>query len=286
MKLNFFNLIKKPVKVGLALSGGGTRGIAHIGVIKAQEENGIKFDYVAGTSAGSIVGAMYCLGMTSQEMTKHAKELNVKEIKTSKIPLVPSKSEGLEYDLARVLNNAEFKDLKIPFCAVAVDVKTGEEVQLTKGDIAKSVSASCAVPGVFAPVEIDDYLLFDGGLLNNIPSNIPKMHGCKYVVTIDVNSTRGQGTQSTKYFDLMLESIAIMMKNSALKGYLNSDVMIKPDLKKYKSTRLNDVDALIEEGYLATMHKMDEIKQLFGIKTKVKKVKPNLKLNAKNKLVM
>ena len=288
MKFNFFK-IKKPIRVGLALSGGGARGVGHIGAIKAFEENGIKFDYVAGTSAGSIVGALYAYGLTSEQMIQEANKISAKDIRTSKIPFVPSKTEGMELIIASIIQSAKFSDLKLPFCAVATDVKSGTEIYLTKGDVAKSVCASCAVPGIFSPVEIDNYLLFDGGLMNNIPSNVPKQHGCDVVIAVDLNSTRGQGTESTKYFDLMMASVRIMMKSNSLKGYLNADVMIKPDLKKYKSTKLESINDLVQETYNATIFKMDEIKQLIGLKTS-KKTKPTKqaksKLTGKNKLII
>lgn len=287
MKINFFNLRNKNLKVGLALGGGGARGFAHIGVIKAFEEHGIKFDYVAGTSAGAIVGAMYCKGLKSDEMIKIASQFSLKDIKTSKIPLMPNRTEALENVIADILNGATFKDLKTPFCAVAVDVKTGNEIHLTSGDVAKCVSASCAVPGFFTPVQIGNNLLFDGGLMNNIPANVPKLHGCDVVIAVDINSTRGQGTESDKYIDLILASIAIMMKSNSLGGYLNADIMIQPDMKRFKSTKIIDYQDMIEEGYKAAIYKIDEIKKLLGQKVSVSKQKKfKNKVNYKNKMMV
>lgn len=275
-------------KIGLALGGGGARGYAHIGVLRALQENGIEFDFIAGTSAGSIVGSFIAAGMTYQQILKQIETFSLKEIKTSKIPLVPNKTENLEKVIARVLEYKGFDQLKTPFCAVAVDVRTGEEVYLNKGNLAKSVSASCAVPGVFEPVRIEPYLLVDGGLLNNIPSSVPKKFGCDAVVAVDINSTRGQGTKSDKYIDVILASVGIMMKTSAIKGYMNADVMITPNMKRFKSTKIIDPQDMIEEGYRATMLKMHEIKKLFGYRTKYNKVgivdKPSITF--KNKMII
>lgn len=261
-----FNIIirtKKKIKnLGLALGGGGTRGCAHIGVIKAFEEHGISFDFVAGTSVGSLVGAFYCAGFTSEDMIKIVKNINERDIRTSKIPFVPSRTEGIENLIKNYIGDIDISELKIPFCAIAVDVRTGEEVHLTTGNLAKAVAGSCAIPGVFTPVEMDKYLLFDGGLQNTIPSNVPKLFKCEKTIAVDINSTRGSGTKSTKYLDMLMASIGIMMKSNVIKGYLNSDLMIKPKLKKFKSSSLAGYEEMIIEGYNAAQQMIPQIKEL------------------------
>lgn len=272
-------LRKKPKRVALVLGGGATRGLAHIGVIKALEENNISFDYVAGTSVGSLVGAFYAAGLTSDEMIKIAKGLKVKDIRSSIIPLVPSKTDGIKNLIINNLGDIDISQLKRHFCAVAVDVRSGNEIDFTSGNLANIVAGSCSVPGVFQPVKYGDYLLHDGGLANNIPSNVPKIvFDCDKVVAIDVNSTRGQGTESDKFFDTLLASMRIMMKSNSLKGYLNGDIVIQPDLKRFKSTKLDFVDEMIMEGYNAAIFEMDSIKNLINgkvIKEKIRKFKVN-----------
>lgn len=272
-------LSKKPKRVALVLGGGATRGLAHIGVIKALEENNISFDYVAGTSVGSLVGAFYAAGLTSDEMIKIAKGLKVKDIRSSIIPLVPSKTDGIKNLIINNLGDIDISQLKRHFCAVAVDVRSGNEIDFTSGNLANIVAGSCSVPGVFQPVKYGDYLLHDGGLANNIPSNVPKIvFDCDKVVAIDVNSTRGQGTESDKFFDTLLASMRIMMKSNSLKGYLNGDIVIQPDLKRFKSTKLDFVDEMIMEGYNAAIFEMDSIKNLINgkvVKEKIRKFKVN-----------
>lgn len=272
-------LSKKPKRVALVLGGGATRGLAHIGVIKALEENNISFDYVAGTSVGSLVGAFYAAGLTSDEMIKIAKGLKVKDIRSSIIPLVPSKTDGIKNLIINNLGDIDISQLKRHFCAVAVDIHSGNEIDFTSGNLANIVAGSCSVPGVFQPVKYGDYLLHDGGLANNIPSNVPKIvFDCDKVVAIDVNSTRGQGTESDKFFDTLLASMRIMMKSNSLKGYLNGDIVIQPDLKRFKSTKLDFVDEMIMEGYNAAIFEMDSIKNLINgkvIKEKIRKFKVN-----------
>lgn len=262
--------LKKFKKIGLAFGGGGARGFALIGVIRAFEEEKIEFDYIAGTSIGSIIGAMLAYGITSNEMQEIATKLRVKDIRKSKIPLVPSPTDAIEDIVTGITGDIDIKDLKKPFCAVAVDMKSGKEVDITEGNLAKALAGSCAVPTVFHAVEFEDKLLFDGGLQNTIPADVLRRLGCDAVVSVDINSTRGAGTESTKYFDLIMASVDIMMKSNAIKGYLNSDVIIKPDLKRFRASKIDGVLDMIEEGYKAAKQMMPQIKEIFKRK-KVKK---------------
>ena len=216
MCMRIFSLKKLKVKIGLALGGGGARGFTHLGALKAFEEYGIKFDAVAGTSVGSLVGALYCAGYTFEQMYRIAKEVEVKDIRTSKVFFMPSKTDGLEKIIVDELGDINIEDLKIPFCAVAVDLKTTDEVHLQKGNLAKAVAGSCCVPGVFQPVEFEDKLLCDGGLKNTVPANVLKLMGCDYVVSIDINKSRGYGTDSTKLVDVLACSIRILMKSNVI----------------------------------------------------------------------
>ncbi len=260
--------MKKYKKIGLALGGGGARGFALIGAIKAFEENEIHFDYIAGTSIGSVIGALFDFGLSSEEMISIAKSLKIRDIRKSMIPLVPSNTDGIENIIKNIVGDIEIEDLPLPFCAVAVDMKTGNEVDITKGNLAKALAGSCAVPGVFNAVKFEDKLFFDGGLQNTIPADVLRKNGCDAVVSIDINSTRGNGTNSTKYMDLLVASIKIMMKSNAIKGYMNSDIIIKPNLKRFNASKMTGMMEMIEEGYIATQKMMPEIKELFKHKRK------------------
>lgn len=264
------NLVVKTNKriknFGLALGGGGARGFSHIGALKAFEEHNITFDYIAGTSVGSIVGACIAAGKTADEILEIALALRERDIRKNFLPLAPSKTDGIENILKNFLGDIEFDDLKIPFTAVAVDIKRGEEAHITKGNLAKAVAGSCAVPGIFTPVEFGDMLLFDGGLSNTIPTNVPKLNNCQVTIGIDINSTRGSGTESKKYFELLGASIGVMMKSNTIKGYLNADIMIKPALQEFKSSSLFGAREMYEEGYRATIEKIPSILKLFARK--------------------
>jgi NTE family protein len=279
---------KKPnkYKIGLALGGGGTRGFAHLGALKAFEEQGILFDCLAGTSIGSLVGALYASGMTADDMIQKAKELKIKDIRTSKLPFVPSKTDKLEEILKEYIGDAVFSELKIPLTVVAVDLISAREVHLESGSVIKAVAGSCAVPAVFNPVEFDSFMLTDGGVQNTIPSGVLRNKGCKVVIAIDVNPSRGYGTNSFKLIDVVAASIRIMMKSNAEKGRMYADIVISPDTKRFRASKIDGGVEMIEEGYRATMEAMPQIKKLLKIKEKVVKIKKPKKLKPQNEMQM
>lgn len=279
-------------KIGLALSGGGARGFGHLGALKAFEELGVEFDAVAGTSVGSLVGALYCYGYKSDELIERAMKIKIKDIRTSKIVFVPSKTNKYEEFIVSLMGDIDVSDLKKKFGAVAVDMITGEEIVFTEGRLCKVIAGSCAVPMVFDCVPYEGMNLMDGGLANTIPADVPKMLGCDKVISVDINKYRGRGTDSTKLFDLALASIRILMKANCLKGKLNTDILIEPDLKDFKSTSFEGAEKMIEEGYNAVMRAKDEILQLFApevsgqtVSAKPKKIKEKKRKFGKRKSV-
>ena len=257
---------KKPTVIGLCLGGGGARGFAHLGALKAFEEYGIKFDMVAGCSVGSCAGAFICADMGFERIYNIAKQLQVKDIKRNKIKFMPSGTEGLEELISNNITYENIEDLPKKLYIVSVDVKTGKEMILENGSLAKSVAGSSAVPGVFYAVDYNNMTLIDGGVMNNIPADVLRKNGCDVVITVDVNSTRGGGTTSEKFYDIFLASIGIMMKNNSTHGYLYSDIVIQPDMKRFKSSKLDGYEAMVEEGYNATIAAMPEILKLINNK--------------------
>ena len=255
-------LKKKKKKIGLCLGGGGTRGFAHLGVLKAFEEYGIKFDMVAGTSVGSMIGAMYCANIKFDKMYQIAKTVQPKEIRKSKFGFMPSATDGLQNLILDNIDYVNIEDLPVKLWIVTVDLKTGTEHDFERGEIAPLVAGSCAVPAIFMPVVYKDYYLIDGGVMNNIPANVLKENGCDIVITVDVNSKRGTGTDSTRTVDTIMASFGIMMKNNSKSGYTYSDIIIQPDIRKYKSTKVTGADEMIQEGYNAAMKLMPQIIQL------------------------
>jgi len=261
----------KKVKIGVAFGGGGARGFTHLGAIKAFEEFGLKFDFVAGTSAGSLAGAFYAAGYSYKDMYNVIKDIKEKDIRKNIIPFTPSKLDGVGEILIKNLGDINIEDLPTPFAAVAVDIKSTKEVCLAKGNLAKAVMGSCAVPGVFQPIVYDDMILCDGGLQNTIPADIPRYFDCDYVISVDVNKSRTYGTDSTKFLDVIMCSIRILMKSNAVRGYAYSDLIIAPETKRFKSTKTDGMEEMIEEGYKATIDAMPQIMEIFSRKKKNKR---------------
>ncbi len=163
-------LTKGRKRVGLALGGGGARGMAHVGVIRVLEREGIPIDCIAGTSAGSLAGAAYAGGIRGHDLVELALRLRWRDIVR---PVWPRQGfvsfARLEDFVAELLGDPEFADLEIPYAAMAADLATGEQVVLKEGRVAPAVQASCSVPGIATPVAIDGRLLADGGVVNNLP---------------------------------------------------------------------------------------------------------------------
>ena len=262
--------VNKKVKIGLALGGGGARGMGHIGVLKAFEELGIKVDYIAGTSAGSIIGSLYAYGKTSSEIEKLALGLKRSDILKGMIPfLKPAKTERLE-DL---INNAfgditVFSEMKTPFIAVCTDLKTDKEVDFDYGNVAKVVSGSCAVPGIFTPVEYEGMNLVDGGLRNNVPADVVKKMGANVVIAVDVNHLRGTGTKSLSTVSVLSSTIGIMMQAKVDKAMEVADLIIEPSLENFSPLKFDDIENMIKIGYETVMANREKIEKLLGLNPK------------------
>lgn len=256
---------KLKFKLGLALSGGGARGFAHIGVIKAFEEENIRFDCVAGTSAGSIFGALYASGATVDQMIEQCSLVKQSDI-VNGIFKIGSDSANIAKVADRLLCGKTFDELQIPFSAVAVDIVSGEEIILDSGSVATAVSASSAVPALFKPVNYEDFVLVDGGLLNNMPADVCRRMGAEIVIGVDLNHARGKGTESTRLVNTLVAVWNITTKGTMYKGYHNSDVVIKPELAQFKRTSLSHLQEMVDEGYRAAKEAMPEIKELLLIR--------------------
>lgn len=262
--------ISKKTKLGLALGGGGCRGIGHIGAIKAFEELGIKFDYVAGTSAGSIVASLYALGKTADEMLEIVKTIKKKDVTRGSIPFIkPAKTENLEELLNKIYGDIMvFSETKIPLSVVCTDLKTGKEADFDYGNIAKVVSGSCAVPGVFTPVVHEGMHLVDGGLRNNVPVDVVKRMGANVVFAIDVNHLRGTGTNSLSTLSVLSSTIGIMMQSKIDKTLEMADLIFEPSLETFSPLKLEGIDEMVQIGYDTVMANKDKISKMLKLNPK------------------
>lgn len=256
------NLKKNKSNIALCLGGGGARGFAHIGVIKAFEEAQIEFNLVIGTSAGSIVGALYSAGVSSGEMINYSRSVNLKDVHNGLL-ILPNDAGKIGRLVTNLIGDAYIEDLKRKFVAVAVDIVEGKQCIIDKGKVGIAVSASACVPIFFKPVVVGQKHLVDGGLLNNIPADVARMLGANFVVTSDINPTRGGGRSGLGIMDVAKATFNIMSANSSINGLLNSDIIIAPDLSEFKATDKTGYEEMINIGYTETKKKIDEIKRLF-----------------------
>lgn len=178
---------KRPYRIGLALGGGGARGFAHIGVLRAFEERGIKPDIISGTSAGSIIAVLYADGYTPQHIIKLFNDLEVKELVDVTLP----RNSLLRMDkfinyLKKNLHAKNIEDLKIPVLIVATDFDNGKSVAFEKGELATRIAASCSIPIVFPPIMIDGVRYVDGGVMRNLPAT-PLRELCEVVIGVNVS---------------------------------------------------------------------------------------------------
>lgn len=253
--------IKKPT-VGLVLGGGGARGFVEVGALKAFKEKNIDFDLCVGTSVGSIVGALYCFGVDPDEIIKIADTLDMGDFH-GKILFRPNDPRKIGEVLSRVIGDVRIEDFDKKYAAVATDLKTGKQVVIDSGSVLDAVSASSAFPIVYSPLVKDGMTLCDGGLTNNIPADVCRMLGADKVVTVDVHTTRGSGTDGTGMLDMLKAMFSIMSANASVVGLMQSDVVIAPDTSAFKATSKTGYMEMIELGYRATIEKYDEIMALF-----------------------
>ncbi len=185
------SLFSKPT-LGLALGGGGARGLAHIGVLKALEEHNLRPDYLAGTSMGGVIAAAYAAGIKPAEIEQIASDVsqirNLLRLADFSLPQQGIlRGERLFDFFEKYLQGRTFADIQIPLTLVSVDLNTGQEVHIQDGSVAQALRATVSVPGLLAPLEYDGMRLVDGGLLNNVPADVVKQMGADVVVAVDVN---------------------------------------------------------------------------------------------------
>jgi NTE family protein len=174
------------MKIGLALSGGGIRGVAHIGAIKALEDHNIQADIVSGTSAGSIVGTLYALGYSSQEMLEFVKSFQLYKIFKLSWPMTGLASLGYLINMLKSLEpKVDFEQCKIPLHVTMTNLNTAKLNIMSDGDLVKAVAASCAIPSIFEPIVINDALYVDGGVMKNLPASVIRSE-CDLLIGINV----------------------------------------------------------------------------------------------------
>ncbi len=246
-------------KYGLALGSGGAKGIVHIGALQALSEEGVNFDVVTGTSIGSIIAGMYALNYSAREMISVIEEMNF--TKSSWLIGMKFKGVSLEDKLKEVLGEKTFNDLKIPYKAIATNMDTGEEVIIDKGDLCLAMAASSAIPPAFKPVEIDGKRLIDGAFINSIPADVCKKMGANYVLGIDLSGENPMNFSAINILNLFYKDHKIKKGSRSYNGYRFADVIIAPDLRKYKIFNMGNSKVLFDIGYTLVKNNINFIKE-------------------------
>ncbi len=274
------------MKIGLALSGGGIRGAAHIGVIKALEENGIKIDAITGTSAGSMVASLYAMGYKTDQIlklfnyfSKSVMALSPKDIYQGmkevngvrKGGITSSRNIELAIDeSAKIKEMKDIKDLKMPISIPTTDLITGKEIIFTnyedlKGkqyihniEIGKAVRASATFPGVYAPFEYKKYQFVDGGIFDNLPTQEVKKLGVDKVIGVKFKSQSVKKQNSI--YNVAMQSLDLMNENLIKESVENSDCIIDIDLKDVKSFNIKKLEFCYQQGYIQTIGDIIKIK--------------------------
>ena len=254
--------------VGLALSGGAARGMAHVGVLRALLENDIPINCIAGTSAGSIVGGAFAAGMTVDEIEEFGLSLRWRDIgRVTMSRLGVQSNERLEQYLRERFPVSRFEDLRIPFAAVATELKTGAPVVMRdEGDVPFAIRASCAIPGWYVPV-IDEQgrQLVDGGLVAVIPSSVARALGADIVIAVDVNTEGATFIgPSSSVVGVILQSMMVVQKTASRFQLEMADFVIGPRVGHIRWDEVGRAEELIAAGYEAGLENISGIRALLN----------------------
>jgi len=282
-------------KIGLVLSGGGAKGLAHIGALKVIDSLGIKIDYVAGTSMGAIIGSLYAAGYTGNQLDSIFRKIDFNKLINDDLPRASkafyerSNSEkyavtlpfqhfriklpsalsrgqntyGLLSRLTLHVNNiTDFDKLPIPFFCIATNIETGKAVMLDKGNLAQAVLASGALPSLFQPVMINDDVLVDGGVVNNYPIDELREKGMDVIIGVDVQDGLAKRDELSSAPDVLVQINNFRTINDMKLKVKKTDIYIKPDIKDYSVVSFSDGSKIIENGKQAANLKLEDLKKL------------------------
>jgi len=250
----------RPPRIGLALGGGAARGFAHIGVIQVLEEAGIRPDLVVGTSAGSLVAALYASGKSGREMVAIAQSMDEGAITDWSFPgrgLI--RGEALARYVRDQTGNRMIEQMRLPLGIVATDLDSGEPILFQRGDTGVAVRASSAVPAVFLPVKIGTREYVDGGLSSPVPVRFARQMGAELVVAVDISSPP-DGAATGDLMKMLLQTFAIMGRSINRFELRDADVVVRPVLTGVGSADFTSRAKAIQAGRDAALKQLGELK--------------------------
>lgn len=258
---------QKVPKVALVLGGGAARGFAHVGVIRVLEREKIPIDLIVGTSAGSLVGAIYADKKNSFELEWTAFSLEEKDLFDYTF-ISPTqgfvRGERLEEFVLKKVSARELQQLKIPLGVVATDIQNGEVVVLQNGPVARAVRASSAIPGIFIPVRHQGKLLVDGGVLDNVPVDVARKMGAQVVIAVDLGGGK-KATQVNNIFDAIVQSLQLMAIESTAARLRDADVVIRPQVSDIGPIDFSKKKELLTLGIQAAEQALPRIREKLGM---------------------
>ncbi len=256
----------KVLHLGLALGGGAARGFAHVGVIQVLEEAGIQPELVVGTSAGSLVAALYASGKNSAQLRRVAETMEEAEITDWMMPILNRgalRGEALARYVNAQVGNRLIEQMKMPLGIVATDLHNGEPVLFRRGNTGAAVRASSAVPAVFQPVKIGSREYVDGGLVSPVPVRQAREMGANVVIAVDI-STDPEGSPASDTFQILMQTFNIMGKSLNTVLLKDADIVVKPSLTGVKSADFTARRKSIEAGREAMLKALPKLKEVLS----------------------
>jgi NTE family protein len=255
----------KVPSIGLALGGGFARGIAHIGVLKVLEDEKIPIDFVAGTSVGALIGAAYCSGVSPAELEQVAARVRFRDLARWTVSRYGfATNQRMIGFLNRILKVKTFEELRIPLAVTATDFASGEGVVFRSGPLADPVRASCAYPGVFLPVKVDNRLLVDGMLAHSLPSQPVREMGAERVIAVNLKGSWASGVGPRHIFDVVGQCFAIAQEMNCTRSRQCADLVIEPDVTGYRYDDFERSAELVVVGEMGARAALGEIRKWLG----------------------
>ncbi|USG67730.1 patatin-like phospholipase family protein [Brevibacillus ruminantium] len=255
---------KKKPTIGLALGSGGARGFAHIGVLKVFKAHGIEVDMLAGSSMGSLIGAVYANGIDPEMLEKLALNLKRKHWLDLTVPSLGFVTGEKIKQLVRLLTHGKLiEELEKELAIVATDIETGERVVFRSGPVDQAVRASISIPGIFVPERIGDRLLVDGGVIDRVPITVIRDMGADLVIAVDV-ALFDTPMKVTSIFDVIAQTIDVMEREILRHRILAADLVIRPDVGHYSSIAYTGVEEIIALGEQAALQHIEYIQKMIA----------------------